>query len=114
MQLITTLDGGAYQEVSYILDDGQKATMTLRFMPTQGRWVMDISDENGFEAKGLFVCCYPNILDKWHNVLKYGINISTTDGIDPFRQDDFETGYAYICMLNEEETKQATDYLDGV
>ena len=114
MQLITTLDGSAYQEVSYILDDGHKVTMVFRFMPTQGRWVLDISDESGFEVNGIFVCCYPNILDKWHNVIKYGINVSTTDGIDPFRQDDFETGYAYISMLNEEETKQATDYLNGL
>ena len=114
MQLITTLDGNAYQEVSYILDDGTKATLILRFMPTQGRWVLDISDESGFEVKGIFVCCHPNILDKWHNVIKYGINVSTTDSVDPFRQDDFETGYAYIAMLNEEETKLATEYLDGL
>lgn len=114
MQLITTLDGSAYQQVSYILDDGTTTTLTFRFMPTQGRWVLDVEDENGFSVKGIFVCCYPNILDKWHNIINYGINISTTDGIDPFRQDDFETGYAFVAMLSKDEVKLATDYLNGL
>lgn len=114
MQLISTLDGSAYQQVSYILDDGTTATLTLRFLPTQSRWVLDITDDSGFSVNGIMVCCYPNILDKWHNIIKYGINVSTTDGIDPFRQDDFETGYAFISMLDEEEKKKATDYLNGL
>ncbi len=114
MQLITTLDGSAYQKVSYILDDGTECTMVFRFLPTQNRWVVDISDDSGFEVNGIFLCCYPNILDKWHSIIKYGINVSTTDGIDPFRQNDFETGYAFVAMLNEEEKKKATDFLNGL
>lgn len=114
MQLITTLDGSAYQQVSYILDDGTTTTLTFRFLPTQMRWVLDVKDENGFEVNGVFLCCHPNILDKWHNLIKYGINVSTTDSIDPFRQDDFYTGYAFVAILNETETKKATDYLNGI
>lgn len=114
MQVISTIDSNPYQKFSYILDDGSRATIILRFFPTQNRWVMDISDENGFEANGIFVCCGPNILDKWHNVIKYGINIATEDGIDPSMQDDFATGYAMFSMLDEKETKEATDYLNGL
>lgn len=114
MQYITTLDGSAYQQVSYILDDGTECTLTLRFMPTQNRWVLDVSDDSGFEVHGIFLCCHPNLLDKWHNIIKYGINITTSDGIDPFRQNDFETGYAYIAILNADETVFATEYLNGL
>ena len=114
MQLITTLDGSAYQQVSYILDDGTTVTMTFRFLPTQNRWVLDVSDDGGFEANGIFLCCYPNVLDKWHNIIKYGINVTTTDSVDPFRQDDFETGYAFVAMLNEEEKNKAAGYLNGL
>ena len=114
MQLITTLDGSAYQQVSYILDDGTTVTMTFRFLPTQNQWVLDVSDDSGFEANGVLLCCYPNILDKWHNIIKYGINVSTTNSVDPFRQDDFESGFAYVAMLNEEEKNKATEYLNGL
>ena len=114
MQYITTLDGSAYQEVSYILDDGTTTTLTLRFMPTQNRWLLDVTDDDGFEVKGMFLCCYPNILDKWHNIINYGINVTTTDGVDPFRQNDFETGYAAIAILSNAEKVAAKEYLDGL
>lgn len=114
MQLITTLGSESFQEVQYILDSGLKTTLTLRYLPTQRRWLLDVSDDNGFEVHGLYVCCSPNLLDKWHNVIDYGINVATDDMIDPYRQEDFETGYAFLAMLDSDEKEQATEYLDGV
>jgi len=114
MQAITTIDSSAYQEVSFILESGIKTTLTLRFLPTQRRWLLDVSDENGFEVHGLYVCCSPNLLDKWHNVIDYGINVATDDMVDPYRQEDFESGYAYIAMLDSQEKEQTTEFLDGV
>lgn len=114
MQLITTLGSESFQEVQYILDSGVKTTLTLRYLPTQRRWLLDVSDDNGFEVHGLYVCCSPNLLDKWHNVIDYGINVATDDMIDPYRQEDFETGYAFLAMLDSDEKEQATEYLDGV
>lgn len=114
MQLITTLGSESFQEVQYILDSGLKTTLTLRYLPTQRRWLLDVSDENGFEVHGLYVCCSPNLLDKWHNIIDYGINVATDDMIDPYRQEDFETGYAFLAMLDSDEKEQATEYLDGV
>lgn len=114
MQRINNIGSEAYQEVTYILDSGSTTTLTLRFLPTQGRWLLDVVDDNGFEIHGLYVCCHPNLLDKWHNVVKYGISVSTEDGIDPYRQEDFETGYAYFTMLDSDETEITTRYLDGL
>jgi len=114
MQAITTIDNSAYQKFSYILDDGKTAKITLRFLPTQHRWVLDIKDENGFEASGVFVCCHPNILDKWNNIIKYGINISTDDKCDPSMQTDFSSRYAFFSILNEDEKNEATRYLNGL
>lgn len=114
MQIITTIDSNAYQRFSYILDDGTVATFTLRFLPTQNRWLLDVEDETGFKVTGIFVCCHPNLLDKWNNIIKYGINVSTNDAIDPFNQDDFESGYAFFSILSGDEINQATDYLNGL
>ena len=114
MQRITTIDSDAYQEVSYILEDGTKTTLTLRFLPTQRRWLLDVVDESGFEVHGLYVCCHPNLLDKWHNIIDYGISVSTNDMIDPYRQEDFDTGYAYLSMLDSIEKDSITGFLDGI
>lgn len=114
MQQINIIDSDAYQEFSYILESGIKTTVVLRFFPTQRRWVMDISDDNGFSVKGIFVCCHANILDKWHNIINYGIQISTNDMIDPYRQEDFESGYASFVFLNEFEKDAVTGYLNGL
>lgn len=114
MQRIANIGEEAYQEVSYILDSGNLATLTLRYLPTQRRWLLDVVDENGFEVHGLYVCCHPNLLDKWHNIIKYGISVSTEDGVDPYRQEDFETGYAFLAMLDSNEVEITTRYLDGL
>jgi len=114
MQRLTVLDSDAYQEVSYILEDGTKTTITLRFLPTQRRWLIDVKDENGFEVNGLYACCHPNILDKWHSEIDYGISITTDNGVDPYRQEDWESGYAFLAMLDSEEKKETTEYLNGL
>lgn len=114
MQLITTINEEAYQEFSYVLDSGVKTTITLRFLPTQRRWLLDVSDENGFTVYGLYACCSPNILDKWNNVIDYGISINTDDKVDPYRQEDFASGYAFLCFLDKEEKESVTRFLNGV
>lgn len=114
MQRITTLDSDAFQEVSYILDTGVKTTLTLRFLPTQRRWLLDVSDDNGFSVNGLYVCCCANLLDKWHNIISYGIEVNTDDRVDPYRQEDFESGYAFLCILDNAEKRSITGFLDGI
>ena len=114
MQQITTLDSSAFQEVSYILDSGVKATFTLRFLPTQRRWLLDVSDENGFSVNGLYVCCHPNLLDKWHSIIDYGVNIATDDKIDPYTQDAFENGSVAFAILDSNEKNAITRYLNGL
>lgn len=113
MQLITTITNNPYQEFSYVLEDGKKVTFTLRYLPTQRRWLLDVVDGHGFEVYGLYVCTSVNLLDKWHNILKYGVNISTNDKVDPYMVDDFSSGYAYFAMLSESEKNEATKYLSG-
>lgn len=114
MQIITTLTSNPYQEFSFVMEDGKLATFTLRYLPTQRRWLLDVSDANGFEVHGLYVCTHVNLLDKWHNILKYGLNVSTNDRVDPFELTDFESGYANIAILNEAEVKEATEFLNGL
>lgn len=112
MKRLSTLNSQPYQEISYITESSLKVTLTFRFLPTQMGWVVDIVSDK-FNVYGIKLCCSPNLLDKWHNVLDFGINVTTDDGYDPFRLDDFESGYCYVCITNKEETKNTVDYLNG-
>ena len=114
MQIITTITSSPFQEFSYVMENGERVTFTMRFLPTQRRWLLDISDANGFEVRGLYVCCHPNLLDKWHNIIKYGINIATDDMADPFTNEDFSSGYATFSILNEKEKDSMTEFLDDL
>lgn len=112
MKRLSTLNRQPQQEISYITDSSEKITFLFRFLPTQQSWVVDVTSDK-FNVYGLRLCCSPNILDKWNKILDFGVSVTTDDGLDPFRIEDFETGYCYVCIINKEETKTTTDYLDG-
>ena len=112
MKLYTTITSQPSQDFYIITDDSKKVDIHLYFLPTQESWFIDITCEN-FTVKGIRVSRSPNILDKYHNILTFGINISTADGYDPWRITDFEDGYASFILLNEEELKSVTELLNG-
>ena len=113
MKQITTIDSNPSQSLYFITDDGIKLHFTLRFFPRLQRWSLDIESDD-FNVNGVNVLTHPNILDKFNNLITYGINISTTDGLDPWRVDDFESGYASFNVLNEDEKEMVTRFLDGI
>lgn len=112
MKRLSTLTKKAIQNISFITDSSEKIYLVFRFLPTQNTWFLDISSDK-INISGLRVCCSPNILDKWHNILDFGISVTTDDGLDPFRIEDFESGYCFVSIINKEELKRTTDYLNG-
>ena len=112
MREITTLDSNPHQSLYFVTEDGQNLHLTFSFKPRIQAWTLDIESDN-FNVYGIQLCCSKNILDKYNNILDYGINIETTDGFDPWRETDFETGYCSLSFLNKEELEQVTEYLDG-
>lgn len=111
MKQITTIDSNAYQSIYFITEDGIKLHFTLRFLSRNKTWSLNIESEK-FNVNGISVLCAPNILDKFHNLLTYGIMIKTEDGLDPWRVDDFDSGYASFYVLNKEELSQVTGFLN--
>jgi len=114
MKRLSTLNCNPIQNISYVTNSGKNIDMTFRYLPTQSQWVLDVDYETGFSVKGVVVSCYPNILDKYHNLIDFGINISTDDGLDPFELTCFQDGSCFVCILDENEKNQAMEYLDGV
>lgn len=114
MKRISTLTANPYQKVTFITESGKDAVFVFRYLPTQQRWIFDLEYDGSFIANGIAVCCHPNLLDKWHNILDFGINVTTDTGLDPFEVTAFDDGSCFVSILNKEEKNQATEYLNGI
>ena len=112
MKQISDLTEETSQWFYVVSDSGEKINIYLYFLPTQQSWFVDVSCDT-FEVTGLRVCALPNILDKFHNLIDFGIYIKTEDGYDPWRVDDFSSDYAKFFLLNKEDVSKITEYLDG-
>lgn len=113
MRKISSLTSNPKQSVTIVTEKGVYYKLTLRYLPTQFYWVMDIVSDN-FELYNQTVHCTVNFLDKFHNLLDFGLAIWTIDGLDPMKVDDFESGYAQIYILDSSELTTTTEYLDGL
>lgn len=113
MRKITSLTLSANQSVTIVTNDGDYYKLNFRYLPTQLYWVMDIIGDS-FELYNQRVSCCVNILDKYHNLLNFGIAIWTIDGQEPMSVEDFDNGYANIYILNSNELDITTEYLDGI
>ena len=112
MRILSTLDSNPRQTIYFTTDDKQRIKLSFYFLPTQSGWFVDI-DTEGFKLNGTRIFAYPNILDKYHNIIIWGINVSTLDGLDPYQVTDFSSGYCQISILDEDEVNKVKDFLDG-
>ena len=113
MKKISSLNASPNQSVTIVTEEGVYYKLSFRYLPTQLSWVMDIESDN-FELYNQRVSCSVNILDKYHNLLKFGLAVWTIDGLDPMSVEDFDSGYAQIYILNNSELDITTEYLDGL
>lgn len=113
MRKITSLTSSANQSVTIVTNEGVYYKLTLRYLPTQLSWVMDIVSDN-FKLYNQRVGCSVNVLDKYHNILNFGLAVWTIDGLDPMNVEDFDSGYAEIYIFNKDEKEVITEYLDGI
>lgn len=101
-----------YQELTIVTSDGESFTLTLRYLPTQYYWILDIDGE-AFSVHGLRLCNSPNMLDKYLNICPFGLKVDTVDDIDPMTVDAFTTGYCTIKYLNHDECLLIREYFNG-
>lgn len=110
MTQVDNLTDFAFQTVKLVLPNGGIATLNIRFdaaigvpgIEQSGRWVFDISYE-GYTAKGLNLCCHPNLLRQWRNKIPFGLACITPDYTDPFTVEDFVNGRASVYLLTEQD-----------
>lgn len=97
---IANLTNFADQLTGLQLPDGTQVTMELIYQGATERWQMNVAYPTlNFVASGLSVCCYPNLLRQWQEILPFGIACVTPDQTDPFDINDFASGRAVLYLL---------------
>jgi len=104
MRFLNKITADASQKFFLTGNPGQRITMTLRFLPTQSQWLMDI-EYNDFVARGIHVTSSPNMLRNYKNVIPFGMACVVADGLDPLYIDDFSEGRAAMYLLNASDVQ---------
>lgn len=104
MNLIDNLTAFSDQETNLILEDRSVAVVRFKFDANTERWRIDVTYGNHV-LNGIGLCCHPNILRQWRNVIPFGLMCSTSDQTDPVRSVDFATGRVKMYLLNAEDVQ---------
>lgn len=112
MRTLTRLDSNPKQVLYFTTDSKQRIKFYFYFLPTQQSWFLDIEVDD-FKLYGTRLCVLPNLFEKYSNILEWGLNVQTKDGLDPFQLTDFSTGYCTVSVLDKDEVKYVRDVLNG-
>lgn len=111
MRVLNTLTDGAYQSVSFTTEESEDVTLTLRFIPSQETWYLDVESES-LTTRGLALTSFKNILDPYNNNMTWNLYVWSEDGFDPWRVDDFTTGRIKLVVLEGLERAIMQEYLN--
>lgn len=98
MRYIDRITDDARQQLLLNGNEGQIITLSLRFMPSQRIWVMDVV-EGAFSLYGVNVVASPNLLQNYSNLIRFGFTCTTENGVDPYRITDFLDGTAKLFLM---------------
>lgn len=112
IRILSNLNDNAYQTISFITKEGEKVTLTFRFIPSQENWIMDVESES-LTIRGLTLCSFVNLLDPYHNNITWGMYVWSEDGFDPWRIDDFATGRIRVAITEDLENAVIEEFLNG-
>jgi hypothetical protein len=112
--LINNLTNFADQLMTLQLADGTNATVELLYNGTTERWTMNVSyAPANFSVNGIGVCCYPNLLRQWRNLLPFGLACTSADQTDPVDVNDFYTGRVSLYVLTATDVQAIEETIFG-
>lgn len=112
IRVLNTLTDNAYQSVSFVTGEGETVTLTLRFIPSQETWFLDVESDS-LTVRGLALTSFVNLLDPYQNKISWGLYVWSEDGFDPWRIDDFTTKRIQIAVTEGLECAIIQEYLDA-
>ena len=111
-RLIDNLTNFADQLATIQLADGTTFDLELMFHGATQRWVANVTYGDA-SIMGIGVCCHPNLLRQWMNVLPFGLACTTQDLTDPFDISDFSTGRVLLYVLDPSDVAEVEASIIG-
>jgi len=105
MRYLNKITAQAYQRFALTGNPGQRTVATLRYLPSQEIWSLDI-EYNDFTLRGIAITQSPNMLRAYKNLIPFGLVCQTIDGLDPMFIDDFATQRARLYLLTADEVEE--------
>lgn len=111
IRVLNTLTDSAYQSVSFVTEESEDVTLTLRFIPSQETWYLDVESAS-LTTRGLALTSFIDLLDPYHNNITWGLYVWSQDGFDPWRIDDFSSGRIKLAVFEGLERAIMQEYLN--
>ena len=96
--LINNLTNFADQVTIVQLPDGTTFDFEIIYHGATERWIMNVT-YGDFVVNGVGICCLPNLLRQWVNIIPFGIACVADNAVDPFNIDDFSSGRVLLYVL---------------
>lgn len=104
MKFVNSITSDYRQNMDIALENGEQFNLNLYFSHRNLSWFCDINYKNKI-INGIKITTNINILNKWKNILPFGILIDSDYDLDPYSIDDFTNGFIMLYILNDAEIK---------
>lgn len=105
MKYLNKITAAPYQQFFLTGIPQETITLTLRYMPSQQMWTMDLA-QGDFIANGIQIVAAPNLIRNFRNIINFGMACLTSDGLDPYYVDDFANQRVGLYLLTSDEILQ--------
>lgn len=101
MKILTGFTSQPKQQMTFVLDDGSTVTLNMRYAQQQLGWFADFTwSGSTWAVNGMRLTVSPNLLQKWENLVPFGLAILTANDVELLNLTDFADGTATVYLLN--------------
>lgn len=109
---IDNLTNFADQVTLVQLPDATTVSLELIFNGTTERWTMNVI-YGDLTIDGINLCCLPNVLRQWRNIIPFGLACVTDNQTDPFDINDFSSGRVALFILTAADVAEIESTVYG-
>lgn len=107
MNKLLNLTSEARQSNLYDFNN-RKIRIDLYYSEVNAGWYITITDGD-FKLQNARLTCHYNYMNKWRRKLKWGLQVLSNNGLDPYLIDDFSSGRVEMYFLTPEEVYYITN-----
>lgn len=99
MKILTGFTSQPKQQMTFVLDDGSAVSLFIQYKPQQIGWFANVAWQD-FLLEGIRLTSSPNLLQKWENLIPFGLAILGKNDVEPLNVTDFSDGTCAVYLLN--------------